>query len=142
MPAHVLLSVDELAVRRATVWLEYQSDHVPCNTQCQVFTPGDADVKDQTARSHVMVLKLVTKPDRLAKEMLLASDDMAREEIRSEYKNGTGCMKGRSRYFAKYTTMVTIQPAGTAKLTSTTSNDAIDSRPRCTRSACGNGPST
>jgi hypothetical protein len=40
-------------------------------------------------------------------------------------------MKGRNRYFAKYTKMVDIQPAaGEAKPTSnTTSQDAIDSRP-------------
>ena len=48
-------------------------------------------------------------------------------------------MRGRNRYFKKYTKMVTIQPAGNAKLTSTTSQDAIDSRPSCLRSEGGNG---
>jgi hypothetical protein len=67
-----------------------------------------------------MMLKLVTKLDKLAKEVLLASDDIACEEIRSGFKKAIDLMKGRSRYFKKYTKMVTIQPAGNAKLTSTT----------------------
>jgi hypothetical protein len=39
-----------------------------------VFTGGDMGVKEETARSHEMMPKLVAKLDRLAKEMLLASD--------------------------------------------------------------------
>ena len=52
MVAHVL-TMDELAVRRAAAWLEYLSDHVPCSTRRQMFT-GGANVTDQMARSHEM----------------------------------------------------------------------------------------
>jgi hypothetical protein len=122
-PAHVL-SMNELAVRRAAAWWEYQRDHVPGITRRQVFTGGDMGVKEeQTARSHA-----------LTENMRLANDDMARDQIRSGVKKFVNCMRGRNRYFAKYTKMVTIQPAGNEKLTSTTSNDAIDSRPSCLRS--------
>jgi hypothetical protein len=70
--------------------------------------------------------------------MLLASDaDLV--PLRHGYKKTIDLMRGRSRYFKKYTKMVTIQPAGNAKLTSTTSQDAIDSRPSCLRSEGGDG---
>ena len=84
MVAHVL-TMDELAVRRAAAWLEYQRDHVPCSTRRQMFT-GGANVTDQMARSHEMMRKLVHKLDILAKDIPLASDDTAREEIRSGFK--------------------------------------------------------
>jgi hypothetical protein len=112
MVAHVL-TMDELAVRRAAAWLEYLSDHVPCSTRRQMFT-GGANVTDQMARSHEMMRKLVHKLDILAKDIPLASDDTAREEIRSGFKKAIDLMKGRNRYFKRYTKMVTLQPAGNA----------------------------
>ena len=137
MPAPVL-SIEQLAFRRAAAWSEYTRDHVPGITRRQVFTGGDMGVKEETVRSHEMMPKLVTKLDRLAKEMLLASDaDLV--PLRHDYKKAIDLMKGRNRYFKKYTKMVTIQSAGNAKLTSTTSPDAIDSRPSCLRSEGGNG---
>ena len=112
MVAHVL-TMDELAVRRAAAWLEYQRDHVPCSTRRQMFT-GGANVTDQMARSHEMMRKLVHKLDILAKDIPLASDDTAREEIRSGFKKAIDLMKGRDRYFKRYTKMATLQPAGNA----------------------------
>ena len=87
-----MLTMDELAVRRAAAWLEYQRDHVPCSTQRQVFT-GGANVTDQMARSHEMMPKLVTELDRLAKEMFQASDaDLV--SLRHGYKKAIDLMKG------------------------------------------------
>jgi hypothetical protein len=136
MPAPVL-SKEALALRIAAAWEEYQRNHVPDNTRRQEFT-GAPPVKEMTARSHEMIPELVAKPDRLADEMLLASDEDL-VPLRRTYKKTIDLMRGRNRYFAKYTKMATIQPAGNAKLTSTTSQDAIDSRPSCLRSEGGNG---
>ena len=128
MKAHVL-TTDELAVRRAAAWLEYQRDHVPCSTRRQMFT-GGANVTDQMARSHEMMRKLVPKLDILAKDILLASDDTAREEIRSKYKKAVYWMLGRNRYFKGYTKMATLQPAGnaTAPLSSRPSAKVVPGR--------------
>jgi hypothetical protein len=63
-----------LALRVAAAWEEYQRKHVPDNTQRQEFT-APPPVKEGTARSHEMMPKLVTELDRLAEEMLLASDE-------------------------------------------------------------------
>ena len=137
MPAPVL-SIEQLAFRRAAAWSEYTRDHVPDNKRRQEFT-GGCVVKDETVRSHEMMPKLVAKLDRLAENMRLASDD-DRVLLRTSFKTTTDLMRGRNRYFANYTKMVTIQPAGKAKLTSnTTSQDAIGSRLSCLRSEGGNG---
>jgi hypothetical protein len=73
---------------------------------------GDVGVRDQTARSHEMMPKLVSKLDTLAEDMRRASDG-GRVLLRTEVKKLVGCMRGRSRYFANYIKkMATIQPAG------------------------------
>jgi hypothetical protein len=74
MPAHVL-SMEELAFRRAAAWGGYQRDHVPGITRRRVFTGGDMGAKEETARSHEMMLKLVAKLDMLTENMRLANDD-------------------------------------------------------------------
>jgi hypothetical protein len=66
MPAPVL-SMGDLALRRAAAWGEYQRDHVPGITRRQVFTGGDVGVTDHTARLHEMMPKLVAKLDMLTR---------------------------------------------------------------------------
>jgi hypothetical protein len=112
MPA-IVLSMGDLALRIAAAWeAEYKREHVPDNTQRQEFIGGCHGVKDETPRSHEMMPKLVTKLDRLAKEMLLASDaDLV--PLRHDYKETSDCMKGRNRYFKKYfANFVVIHAAG------------------------------
>jgi hypothetical protein len=67
---------------------------VPDNTQRQEFI-GLHPVKEETARSHEMMPKLVTKLDRLAKEMLLASDaDLVPLRGAHAYKKTSDLMRG------------------------------------------------
>ena len=84
---------------------------------------------------------MVDKAYKTMANMRREDDEQKRVHLRHTLKKTIDLMKGRNRYFAKYTKMVDIQPAaGEAKPTSnTTSQDAIDSRPSRLPSEGGNG---
>jgi hypothetical protein len=99
MPAHVVLTNEELARRQGAAWNEYQRDHVAGITRRQEFTfTGDGKCTDQTKSSHVTTLELVATAFETMANMRREDDEQNLVHLRSTSKRTTDLMKRRNCY--------------------------------------------